>query len=80
MRGKPKRGLRTRHAARKAPAYERDDGPVTPKQLRAIKRLEPQGRMKVKASLLPSLEGFRRSIKVRGTRAARLVREERDKK
>lgn len=37
---------------RTRPAYEPDDGPLTAKQLEAIKRLAPQGRMKsVKSSL-----------------------------
>jgi len=33
------------------PRYEPDDGPLTAKQLKAIKRLEPQGRMEVSESL-----------------------------
>lgn len=70
---------RTR-AAKKTPAYKPDDGPLTSQQIEAIKKIEPQGRMKGKSSLLPSLEDFRRSIKVRGTPSARLLREERDRK
>jgi len=34
------------------PTYERDDGPLTAKQLAAIEKIAPQGRMKVTASLL----------------------------
>ena len=33
------------------PAYEPDDGPLTDAQYRAIKKLVPQGRMKVTMSL-----------------------------
>lgn len=81
MRGKPTRSRRTRHAAGKAPAYERDDGPLTAKQIKAIKKLVPQGReMVVTSSLFPSLEKSRRPIKACGTAAARLVRKERNKK
>lgn len=47
-----KRGHRRAKPATKAPAYEADDGPLTAKQLKAIKKLEPQGRMKsVRSSL-----------------------------
>jgi len=73
MRHKPKRGRTTRRAAKKTPAYEPDDGPLTAKQIKAIRKLEPQGRMKVESSLLPSL-------KVRGTPATRLLREDRNRK
>ncbi len=34
------------------PAYEPDDGPLTDKQIAAIKKMVPQGRMKVTKSLL----------------------------
>ena len=34
------------------PAYEPDDGPLTSRQLAAIRKLVPQGKMKVTASLL----------------------------
>ena len=38
--------------AAKAPAYEPDDGPLTAKQIKATKKLEPQGRGRsVKSSL-----------------------------
>ena len=33
------------------PRYEADNGPLTDEQMEAIRRLQPQGRMKVKASL-----------------------------
>lgn len=33
------------------PRYEPDNGPLTTKELQAIKRLEPQGRMEVHESL-----------------------------
>lgn len=33
------------------PRYEPDDGPLTAQQLKAIKRLEPPGRMEVRESL-----------------------------
>ncbi len=33
------------------PQYEPDDGPLTDEQMKAIERLQPRGRMKVKASL-----------------------------
>lgn len=47
-----KRKHRRTEPAKKAPAYERDNGPLTAKQLRAIKKLVPQGRMKkIKSSL-----------------------------
>jgi hypothetical protein len=40
------------HFARQnLPAYEPDDGPLTEEQMRAIERLQPPGRMKVKSSL-----------------------------
>lgn len=42
-----------RRAGKTRPVYERDDGPLTARQIGAIKRLAPQGRMKVKASLFP---------------------------
>ncbi|MBI5115048.1 hypothetical protein HZA56_01085 [Candidatus Poribacteria bacterium] len=51
---KPRRKRRHRRArpAMKAPTYEPDDGPLTAKQIKAIKRLVPQGRMKkVRSSL-----------------------------
>lgn len=41
-----KRRHRRARPATKAPAYEPDDGPLTAKQIKAIKRIEPQGRMK----------------------------------
>ncbi len=54
MRGKPKRSRKTRRAARKTPAYERDDGPLTEEQIAAIKKLVPQGRgMRIASSLFP---------------------------
>jgi len=34
------------------PAYEQDNGPLTEKQLAALRRMVPQGKMKVTASLL----------------------------
>lgn len=34
------------------PAYEPDDGPLTAQQLAAIRRMVPQGKMKVGSSLL----------------------------
>ena len=34
------------------PAYERDDGPVSAATLKALKKLEPQGRLKIIASSL----------------------------
>lgn len=41
------------HMAREQlPAYEEDDGPLTDRQLTAIKRTVPQGRMTVTKSLL----------------------------
>lgn len=47
-----KRRRRRTEPAKKAPAYERENGPLTAKQLRAIKKLVPQGRMKkIKSSL-----------------------------
>ena len=40
------------HFARQnLPAYEADDGPLTDEQMRAIERLQPPGRMKVKSKL-----------------------------
>jgi hypothetical protein len=40
------------HFARQnLPAYEPDDGPLTDEQMRAIERLQPPGRMKVKSRL-----------------------------
>lgn len=40
------------HFARQnLPAYEADDGPLTDEQMRAIERLQPPGRMKVKSRL-----------------------------
>lgn len=33
------------------PRYEADNGPLTERQMEEIRRLQPQGRMKVKASL-----------------------------
>jgi len=38
-------------AAQTLPRYEMDDGPLTDKQMAEIERLQPSGRMKVKASL-----------------------------
>ncbi len=47
-----KRGRRRARPVTKKPAYEQDDGPLTAKQLKAIRKLEPQGRMKsVRSSL-----------------------------
>lgn len=47
-----KRGHRRAKPSTKAPAYEPDDGPLTAKQIEAIKKLEPQGIMKsVRSSL-----------------------------
>lgn len=47
-----KRKRRRTEPAKKAPAYERENGPLTAKQIKAIKKLVPQGRMKkVKSSL-----------------------------
>lgn len=60
---KPKRHRGSRRAVKKAPVYERDDGPVTARQIRTIKRLEPQGRMKVEASLFPDKPVW---VKLRG--------------
>jgi hypothetical protein len=34
------------------PAYERDDGPVTAATLKALKKREPQGKLKIVASSL----------------------------
>lgn len=40
------------HFARQnLPAYAPDDGPLTDEQMRAIERLQPPGRMKVKSRL-----------------------------
>ena len=41
-----------RMAREQLPAYEQDDGPLSDKQLEAIAKLVPQGRMKVTKSLL----------------------------
>ncbi len=38
-------------AAQTLPRYEMDDGPLTDEQMAEIERLQPSGRMKVKASL-----------------------------
>ena len=38
-------------ANKSRPAYEPDDSPLTGKQIEAIKKRVPQGRMKVKSSL-----------------------------
>lgn len=44
----PRRG----RAAKKAPAYEADEGDITPETIAAIKRLVPRGRVRsVKSSL-----------------------------
>jgi len=48
---KPKRARVTRQAARKTPAYAADDGPLTAKQLAAIKKHEPPRGQKVRSSL-----------------------------
>ena len=40
-----------RFARQTLPQYEPDDGPLTTEQKKAIERLQPPGRMKVKASL-----------------------------
>ncbi len=45
---KPKRG----RVAKKPPAYEADDGPLTAKQPAAIKKHEPPRGRKVRSSLL----------------------------
>jgi hypothetical protein len=39
-------------AREQLPAYEQDDGPLTDRQIAAIKRIVPQGRMKATKSLL----------------------------
>ena len=39
-------------AREELPAYEQDDGPLTEKQIAAIRRIAPHGRMKVTKSLL----------------------------
>lgn len=39
-------------AQEQLPAYEQDDGPLTEKQISAIGRIVPQGRMKVSKSLI----------------------------
>lgn len=46
-----KRGRRRAKAVAKKLAHEPDDGPLTAKQLRAIKKLEPQGRGKWSSSM-----------------------------
>ena len=38
-------------AAQTLPRYEKDDGPLTDKQMAEIERLQPSGRMKLNASL-----------------------------
>jgi hypothetical protein len=38
-------------AREQLPAYEPDDGALTPKQLERIKQLEPQGRMRIAETL-----------------------------
>ncbi len=39
-------------ASEQLPAYEQDDGPLTDRQIAALKQIVPQGRMKVTKSLL----------------------------
>ena len=39
-------------ARRNLPQYESDDGPLTPRQMEEIRRLQPRGRMKVKEALI----------------------------
>lgn len=46
-----KRGRRRARPIAKKPAYEPDDGPLTARQLKAIKKLEPQNRGKWSSSL-----------------------------
>lgn len=41
-----------RMAQEQLPSYEQDDGPLSSKQIAAIKRMAPHGRMKVTKSLL----------------------------
>lgn len=38
-------------ARQNLPQYEPDDGPLTPRQMEEIRRLQPPGRMKAKESL-----------------------------
>lgn len=38
-------------ARQNLPQYEPDDGPLTPRQMEEIRRLQPPGRMKVKETL-----------------------------
>lgn len=51
MRLNQARGL-ARKRANARPAYERDDGPLTEKQIAALRRLVPPGKLKVISSLL----------------------------
>ncbi len=41
-----------RMAQEQLPAYEQDDGPLTEKQIAAIRRIVPQGHMKISKSLV----------------------------
>lgn len=48
-----KRNYRRTRSVAKKPSYEPDDGPLTTSDIRAIKRLVPQGRGRMVSSLFP---------------------------
>ncbi len=60
-------------AAEAKPAYEPDDGPLTAKQIKAIKKLVPQGRgMLVTSSLFKEMNGGAEMIPQGASRKPRL--------
>lgn len=63
--------LSKKRTAKIRPAYERDDGPLTAKQIRAIKKLVPQGRGMVVTSYLFPDELTKPSPKRRVSRGAK---------